>query len=248
MTAIAKALTVLELAGRDESTGIGEIIAATGLPRSTVVRIVGELLSRQFLERTERGRYRPGPTIRGLARASSGDDAITARARDQLKRLVAATGETAHYAVYDAGFSVYVDKVDGSHPIRSYTKIGGRSPAYATATGKALLAWQDAQEIERVAAEGVAFTRTTRVGVPAVVAEEKRVRAVGYAVNRGEWRVGVWGVAAPVFDAQGGVVAAIGISGPEQRIRPRVADYAKLVVEYAARLSLSPANGVRRSA
>lgn len=247
MTAIAKALTILELAGRADATSVAELVTETGLPRSTVVRIVSELMTRQFLERSERGRYRPGPAIRTLARATSGDDALTIRAHDQLKRLVAATGETAHYAVYENGSSVYIDKVDGSHPIRSYTQVGGRSPAFATATGKALLAWQEPAEIERVASAANAFTRTTRVG-RAVLTEEKRVRAVGYAVNRGEWREGVWGVAAPVFDARGAVVAALGISGPEQRIRPRVAEYAKLVVDYAGRVSLAPAQGARRSA
>ncbi len=248
MTAIAKALTILEMAGGADGAGIGEIVAATGLPRSTVVRIVGELMSRQFLERAERGRYQPGPAVRALARVSSGEDALRTRARAELKRLVAVTGETAHYAVYESGFSVYVDKLDGSHPIRSYTKIGGRSPAYATATGKVLLAWQDAKEIQRVAKASEPFTATTRVGVAAVMAEEKRVRALGYAVNRGEWRVGVWGVAAPVFDEEGTVVAALGLSGPEQRIRPRVTEYAKLIVEHAARASMSHSLTPRRSA
>ena len=248
MTAIAKALEILEIAGRDEATGIAQIVESTGLPRSTVVRIVNELMARQFLERAERGRYRPGSAIRSLARVSSGEDALLARARDALKRLVAATGETAHYAVYESGFSVYVDKLDGSHPIRSYTKIGGRSPAYATATGKVLLAWQDAKELGRVAKASEPFTPVTRVGVEAVTAEEKRVRALGYAVNRGEWRAGVWGVAAPVCDMQGIVVAALGISGPEQRIRPRVAEYAKLVVAHAAQVSQSVAPMPRRSA
>jgi DNA-binding IclR family transcriptional regulator len=171
---------------------------------------------------------------------------MDARAREELKQLAAATGETAHYARYEAGFSVYIDKIDGSHPIRSYTRVGGRSPAYATATGKVLLAWQDPHEIDRVAAEATAFTRTTRVGI-AVTAEEKRVRAAGYAVNRGEWRAGVWGVAAPVFDADGAIAAALGISGPEHRVRPRVAEHAKLLVEHAARISLAPARNPQRS-
>jgi len=236
MTAIAKALVILELAGRDESTSIAEMIEATNLPRSTIVRIVGELMGRQFLERAERGRYRPGPMVRALARASSSDDAINARARDQLRLLTAATGETSHWTVYEAGHSVYVDKVDGLHPIRAYTKIGGRSPAYATATGKALLAWQDPQEIARVALQATRFTRSTHADLASIQAEAKRIRAQGYAVNRGEWREGVWGIAVPVFGSDGQVFAALGLSGPEQRIRPQLKAFVKLVIEYAARI------------
>ena len=240
MTAIAKALTILELSGREESISVQEILEATGLPRSTAVRSVGELMDRGFLERAERGRYRPGATIRALAHASSSDDAIHARAREQLRRLVAGTGETAHYAVYEAGSSLYVDKLDGSHPIRAYTKVGGRSPAYATATGKALLAWQPADEVARVASQATRFTPVTGASLSAIRTDQKRIRSQGYAVNRGEWRDGVWGVAAPVFGEGGGVVAAIGLSGPEQRIRPRLKEFAALVIDAAARISSTP--------
>lgn len=237
MTAISKALTILELAGRDESTSISEMIDATGLPRSTIVRIVGELMDRQFLERAERGRYRPGPMVRSLARASSTDDAINARAREQLRLLTAATGETSHWAIYEAGCSVYVDKVDGLHPIRAYTKVGGRSPAYATATGKALLAWQDPQEIARVAGHATRFTRATHADLASIQAEMKRIRAQGHAINRGEWRDGVWGIAVPVFGGDGLVAAALGLSGPEQRMRPKLKPFVKLVVEHAAKIA-----------
>jgi DNA-binding IclR family transcriptional regulator len=246
MTAIAKALTILELAGREDSASLASLIEQTKLPRSTVVRIVGELLDRQYLERAERGRYRPGPTVRSLARASGSDDVATDRARKELRALMNATGETAHLAVYEDGSSVYVDKVDGSHPIRAYTKIGGRSPAYATATGKALLAWQEAAEIDRIAARATRYTTATHLGADAIRAEMKRVRRVGYAVNRGEWRDGVWGIAAPLLRADGSVLAAIGLSGPEQRIRPRIAGYAALVRDHAARISGAAVGGGRR--
>jgi DNA-binding IclR family transcriptional regulator len=92
MTAIAKALTILELSGQDESVGLARLIEATGLPRSTVVRIVGEPLERDFLERAERGHYRAGPAIRARARFSSAESVINARAREQLCQLVSRTG------------------------------------------------------------------------------------------------------------------------------------------------------------
>jgi len=51
--------------------------------------------------------------------------------------------------------------------------------------------------------------------------EMRRIRDQGYAVNRGEWREAVWGVAAPIMDARGSVIAAVGISGPAERLRKR---------------------------
>jgi DNA-binding IclR family transcriptional regulator len=246
MTAVAKALTILQLSGSTEPVDMATFINVTGLPRSTVMRMVAELLGHRFLERAERGRYRPGPAIRELASLSGSDSAVAHRARGELKRLVAATSETAHYAVYDNGCSLYVDKVDGLHPVRAYTQIGGRSPAYATATGKALLAWQRAEEIKRVARHARAFNRFTHVSVEAIERDAKLVRARGYAVNRGEWREGVWGIAAPVFGPDGSVVAAFGMSGPESRIRPRLKEYAASVVEHAGRVSVSSADLVAK--
>ncbi|MGE0798873.1 MAG: IclR family transcriptional regulator [Lautropia sp.] len=241
MTAITKALLILELAGRDDSATLASIIEGTGLPRSTAVRIVGELLARQFLERAERGRYRPGPLIRALAGASADEDMLHNRARAHLQLLVAETGETAHYAVYQDGHGIYIDKLEGLHPIRAYTRVGGWSPAYASATGKALLAWQDSREIERVAVSATRYTKQTKVGVRAIVSEMKRVRTQGYAVNRGEWREGVWGIAAPVLDAAGNAIAAIGVSGPEQRVQPRIDHYAGLLSRYAVRVGAAAA-------
>ena len=68
--------------------------------------------------------------------------------------------------------------------------------------------------------------------------ELDRVRQQGYAVNRGEWRASVWGIAAPVFDERQRVVAALGISGPAERIRARgVKRLAELVVQAARQAS-----------
>ncbi|HZP85634.1 MAG TPA: IclR family transcriptional regulator [Burkholderiales bacterium] len=244
MTAITKALTILELTAHDDPVSLASLIDATGLPRSTVVRIVGELVDRDFLERAERGHYRAGSMIRALARFSSTDAAINARARAELHTLVELTGETAHYAVYENGCAVYVDKVDGQHPVRAYTQIGGRSPAYATATGKALLAWQSPEEIARVAAGAVAFTKRTHATLAAIEREERKVRAQQLAINRGEWREGVWGIAAPVWGPDGTVIAAFGLSGPEPRIRAKVDHYAALVQKYAAKIAAPPTSAV----
>jgi DNA-binding IclR family transcriptional regulator len=240
MTAITKALTILRLAGSDGPVGISTFMNGTGLPRSTVMRIVGELLTQGFLERADRGRYRPGPAVRELAFCSAGDSAVTDRARAELKNLVLVTAETAHYAVYDEGWSLYVDKVDGLHPVRAYTQIGGRSPAYATATGKALLAWQSQSEVERVAQTAQRFNRYTHASVEEIRKDVRTTRAKGYAVNRGEWREGVWGIAAPVFAPGGRAIAAFGLSGPESRIRPRLKEYAAAVLKHAQRISASP--------
>ena len=112
-------------------------------------------------------------------------ESVRESAREVLEALVGTTSETAHYAVYEGGWAVYVEKIDGVHPIRAYTTVGGRSPAYASATGKALLAWRGLSEFERVGATAERFTEATHVGAKSLLAHAQAIREAGVAVNRG---------------------------------------------------------------
>ncbi len=125
----------------------------------------------------------------------------------------------------------------GLHPIRSYAVVGSHSPAYATATGKALLAWQTEAEIIRVSQSAVQLTDTTLIGVDALLAQAAEIRQTGIAINRGEWRSGVWGIAAPVFGRDRLAVAAIGVTGPCDRIESQIDTFAAAVSAVARELS-----------
>ena len=140
-------------------------------------------------------------------------------AAPRLDDLVERFGETAHLSVYERGEVVYIHRVEGTHPIGSYTRLGGRAPAHCVATGKALLAHQPTHEVDRVVATGLArHTPSTIVDGDALRAELAEIAAGAVAVNRGEWRQDVGGIAAPVVGAGGRAVAAIGLSGPVARI------------------------------
>lgn len=135
-----------------------------------------------------------------------------------LRSLADETGETVHLSVLDGMDVVYIDKIDSAQPIRAYSAIGGRAPAYAVATGKALLAFQPSDYLERHRDALVQHTRLTHVSVESLRVELDAVVHDGVAANRGEWRDGVGGIAAPVFNGFGRVVAALGISGPLDRL------------------------------
>ena len=83
-------------------------------------------------------------------------------------------------------------------PVRAYSHVGGRAPAYCVATGKALLAHAAAGLVDRVALDLKPFTSYTIVTPNELKVELERVRQQGYAINRGEWRDGVCGLAAPI--------------------------------------------------
>jgi len=105
--------------------------------------------------------------------------------------------------------------------VRAYTLIGGRAPAYCTASGKALLAWQPAETVRAVAGVIQRQTAETIGSLAALTKELAGVRTLGYASNVGEFRDNVAGLAAPVRLGNGEAIAAVGISGPLDRLRPR---------------------------
>ncbi len=234
---VAKALAIIEYVGLEQLSTIPQLSARTGLPKSTLHRLLGTLVDDGFLYRAAHGHYKVSFKLWRIGASAVDLDSIRQNARHVLVNLVKKTSETAHYSVYENGHAVYVEKMDGLHPIRAYTMLGGHAPAYACATGKAMLAWQREDEIRRVAKNAKRFTRNTVVGELPILREMSRIREMGYAVNQGEWRDGVWGVAAPILEPAGDVLAAIGISGPEERIRAGLDNLAKAVTRAAAELS-----------
>ncbi len=102
--------------------------------------------------------------------------------------------------------------------MRAYSVLGGHAPAYCVATGKILLAHKSQEFITRHLTELTAHTKATITDLPTLKAKLSRAAANGYVINRGEWREAVGGVAAPIFDAFSAPAAAIGISGPLERL------------------------------
>jgi DNA-binding IclR family transcriptional regulator len=135
-----------------------------------------------------------------------------------LRELAERTSETVHLAIPDGEDVVYIDKADGAHPLRIFTPIGGRVPLYCGSTGKCILAFQSAPLIESISRKLKAFTPRTITSRTRLLRELEAVRHQGYALNLGEWRIGISGVAAPIRDRTGAVVASIGVSGPSNRL------------------------------
>lgn len=216
---------------------LAEIERQLHLPKPTLLRLLQVLVSTGFLERPSRNNYRPALKMWRLGCKAVDYDDVRLQVLPLLQELVSETGESAHFSVYETGYSVYVEKVDGNHPVRAYTSVGSRSPAFASATGKALLAWQGPTEIEQVTANAEQFTEATISSAAQFEEAAREIRARGWSVNRGEWRADVWGVAAPVFGRTGEVVSALGISGPRERLEPKVEEYGELVRGAARRQS-----------
>ena len=233
---LLKGLTVLEaLIRSDRPRRVSEFAVELGLTKSNVHRVLQTLQAAGFVMQTPEGRYAPTLKIWELgSRVHLGLD-VAREARPYLGQLAASTRETVHLSILDKAEVVYIDKIDSPEPVRAYSTVGGRAPAHCVATGKVLLAFAPSSAVHGSFAS---FTPRTIITDDAFQVSCAEIRSRNYAVNWGEWRERVRGVAAPVRDTFGQVIAAVGISGPAERLtRARVAECVPAVLGAAERIS-----------
>jgi IclR family KDG regulon transcriptional repressor len=233
-----KALRALEwLCSRDTPTGVTEMSVSLGLVKSNAHRVLTTLEALGYARALDDGRYTA--TLKTWEVGCAVLDRLDVKqlARPIMEALSKHSSETVHLSVLDGLDVVYIDKVESCQPVRAYSRIGGRAPAHAVATGKALLAYQGALD-KLLPKKLKPFTRLSIHDRLDLLKELEAVRQKGYAINRGEWRDGVCGVAAPIRNERGDVVSAIGISGPASRLNPvRLKGFVPDVIESARKIS-----------
>lgn len=237
---LLKGLAVLEaLALSDQPCGVTGLAEQLHMSKSNIHRLLQTLTSSGFVKQNpETERYELTLKVWEFGSKVMSRVEVKRVAWPHLKQLSRQTPETIHLSILDQGEVIYVEKIDGSLPIRSYTEVGGRAPAYCVATGKALLAYQTEEFIDGLAANLQAFTSKTVSDIEGLRKELARVRKLGYAINNGEWREGVGGVAAPIMNSSGKASVAVGISGPTQRLRLAVLrEMSLLVIQTAEGIS-----------
>lgn len=220
-TTLLKGLDVLQaLAYSDAPRGVSDLARELGLTRSNVHRTLKTLCAAGYVRQDEpTGNYECTLKLFQLGGAVLSRVNVRQVAEPLMEALAAKTQETVHLSVLDEGDVIYLHKIDSPQPVRAYSTVAGRAPAYAVATGKALLAFQSDGYLNRFEGKLEAFTPKTFSTMSSLRQEIETIRQQGYAINRGEWRASVCGLAAPIFDASRRAVAAVGISGPIERLK-----------------------------
>jgi DNA-binding IclR family transcriptional regulator len=198
------------------STGqltLAQVVAQTGLPRSSTHRILEHLVKIRWLARADGG-YSLGLAILELGGLAAHQNQLRAVAQPFLHELHASTGLVVHLAVRDGPEIVYLEKICGPFGMRVPSRIGGRQPAHCTAAGKALLAYADepVRELALALAPQGRTCRSITTGHQ-LDAELRRVLDRGVAFDREEAVPGIGCVASPVGPPQD-PCAAISVCGP----------------------------------
>ncbi len=238
---VDRALLVMEILAKLGQAGVTEIAAELGVHKSTVSRLVAVLESRGYVEQvSDRGKYRLGFSVARLARASSGQLDLVKLSQDVCDSLAAGVGETTNLAILDADRIVNIVEAIGPAEITLRTWVGQSCPAHATSSGKVLLAGLDPADV-RARLESVLepFTQNTVVRIADLQRELATVRGRGWACVAEELEVGLNAVAAPVYDANAQVIAALSVSGPSYRLD-------KDQFEEAAKETIAAADAISR--
>ena len=213
--AVGRALTLLDrLAAQRVPMSLARLAAELSLPKSSVHALCSTLVSYGYLRRESDGAFLIGPRVMSLADAFVASTSV-AHEFEALWKDAGGPEETMILSVLAGAEVLYIAVRNGARPLGLSFTVGMRLPAHLAATGQAQLAHLPPAELAALlAACGPTLPRLTRRGPStpgALTTLLRRARRQGCVVDDEGIREGVVGIAAPVFDASGRVVAGVGV-------------------------------------
>ncbi|MGD0152564.1 MAG: IclR family transcriptional regulator [Thermacetogeniaceae bacterium] len=246
VSSIDRALDILLLIFRERrEMGITEIAADLGIYKSTVHRALGTLQERGFIEQNPvTNKYWLGIKLFTLGMLYRDKMKIQELARPFTEKLAEQCREVVHLGIlesdeHEPGRVVVIDKVETQKVLKLTPAIGTGTKAYCSALGKALLAYQPDEYLQRIAQNNLErYTPNTITDVQELKRELCQIKEQGYSIDREEIELGLICIGAPIFTVQNRVIAAISVSGPTTRLTPdRMPEIIAAVKEAAARIS-----------
>jgi IclR family transcriptional regulator, KDG regulon repressor len=216
---ISAVLDVLDVLDRQGPTTLAQLARETGAAKSTLHRVCSMMGERGWIARdTVSGCLELGPRVASLAR-SAPTTPLTAGFHGVARRLIARHNETTCLTVLDGRDSVFIAKEETTHAVRLVTAVGSRLPAFAAASGRAMLADRSEEEIRALYEGSELVTPTGRRlnGIDELLQILRETRRRGYAENLDETALGLHCLAVPV-GPPGRVVAAITLCVPTGRM------------------------------
>ena len=198
-----------------------EVASRLGVARSTAYRYLQSLVQSGFIEEADGRGFRLGRRVLELARLARRGMGLSEIARPVMMRLAAEVSEAVLLTRLAGSTVICLEREEaGSRAVRISYERGQVLPTNAGASAYVLLAWLPEPTVEAVL-DGVgfpAFTERTLTDKAAIMRRLAETREQGYAISRGELDRDVLGVAAPLHDQDGGVVAAISVAAVSARV------------------------------
>jgi DNA-binding IclR family transcriptional regulator len=241
--ALARGLTILDyLAAQSGEASFTELVRHLNISKPSLSRLLHELIARRYVSKQpETGHYCLGYRLLAIGTVAAQRLRIRDEVRPSMRALVERCGETVELTVMDEGEFMFAEKLDSPDSILLTARVGLRIGYFhAVAIGKVWLAYMSAAERRAHFARFGMDARTRHtVTDPAVLAAQlAAVRRNGFATDHEEARLGVFRMAAPLFDHSGQVRAVLSIAGPMFRLsEEREAELAARLLEAAQEIS-----------
>ena len=234
---VDKALQILNLLATAGSLRVNEVARELEMTPSTASRLLATLARRSYVQRDRESReYKIGYGAAQLGFAFLRRLELRDVARPYLKRLAMETGETALLSVVNGSNVMCIDKIEGSHTIRNHASWGDMVPLYCGSAGKVLLAFMAPDRLQELLQrfDFHAFQVNTITSSERLLKELEDIRIREYATSIEEYSQGGAGVAAPVFDHQGHIIAALHVGGVTSRLTSQTLDRFGILVKKEA--------------
>ena len=242
---VVNAMRLLEEFRDEEELGVTALARRLGLHKNNVFRLLATLEQQRYIEQSPTERYRLGVRSLELGQAFCRSRPLTRRARGFLEDLAARTGESSHLATMREFDVVHLDGVASGQLVQTGLRIGARLPVHCSALGKVLLGCSPEKVREAYDRNVIGGGSLEKRTAATIVDRHKffehlsTVAVRGFAVDQEECAPGLCCAAAPVFDADGNVVAALSVSGPSVRLHEErlLGEIGPLVMAAAEQLS-----------
>jgi len=212
--------------------GVTEIAGQLDMPKAVVHRIVTALRSSGLIEFEPNGRrYALGPTALALGNAYLARIDLRQFALEPMRRLVERTQETATLSIRSGAGRIYLSQLTPDREVKMTVPLAQPFPLHVGGSSKVFLAYAPAAEREGYLAA------LTNVDTATLRTELADIAQRGYTTSFGERQEGAGSVAAPVFNADGGLAGVMSVCGPAERIRPAVGQISALLLMETAALS-----------
>mgnify|MGYP004524107265 CR=1 FL=1 len=213
---VAKAMELLQLMSRaGKPLLLKELAALCGYPKSTVFGLLTTMRAYDVVTQIPDGRYALGMRLFEYGRQVERSWDISLVARPYMEHLCRETGASVMLSVYEGGSVITLDQVESREGLRIVSDIGSRLPVFCTSQGKVFLA-----HMSRAGAENLLrsqsltqFTPHTITDIPSLLREVEVCRTQGYAIENGEYKIGLRSISAPIYNVGREVQYTVGIIG-----------------------------------
>lgn len=219
LKSVERSFRILEFVRDNEPVSLTQVADALNFPKSTIHRHLSTLVSVGYLGQDD-GRYRVSFEFLSYANRIHLRDPSYPMIKRKVRDLADQSGELIQFTTHEDGRLVYLFKETGQNGLVSGSDARTFRPLHSTAGGKAILStWSDAEVKAYIDRNGLeAVTENTITDPDGLFEELEETRERGYATNMEETVEGLGAISVPIEDNQDGVVGALGISGPINRV------------------------------